>query len=396
MNILIGSGRDLLPFELPTLRDVMRYGIFLREQSGEDVRNYPAVSLAKDIYPKILEKWGRANRSFVAPIINSQPRILKKIQESWEETKNISLGRGKLDVKEAFTPKLDKLFDILNCKCEMFVCSEFGCFGDAGCSKGAHINCTCPKEMKIPELAFIKGQREKTGSIGPHQIGPNLPEHNRQVKKRKRQEDERRRHTEYKQKRKYDTSKPTNELILSHDQTEEQLADVQDGNGGNYELTSGEPSMPSTSHQKAEYNTLEIRNVAMQSIRYGVGLRATAAITTAAFMDAGLITEVDKSLVVDHKRAQEKLMKSLNQEFEDLCQRGEIDCISFDGREDATKVMLKADNSDQQFPNTMKEQHYSACSEPGGRYLYHFKPVKGSKREKSAEVIANNLIDFMK
>ena len=37
MNNLIGSGRDLLPSELPTLRDVMRYGIFLREQSGEDV-----------------------------------------------------------------------------------------------------------------------------------------------------------------------------------------------------------------------------------------------------------------------------------------------------------------------------------------------------------------------
>lgn len=120
---------------------------------------------------------------------------------------------------------------------------------------------TCPKVMKIPvtELAFIKGQREKTGSIGPHQIGlPDLPEHNRQVKKRKRQEDERIRHTEYKQKRKYDTSKPTNEIILSHDQNEEQLADVQDGNGGNYELTSGEPSMPSTSHQKGRVQ--HIRN----------------------------------------------------------------------------------------------------------------------------------------
>src|SRR6218665_120153 len=133
----------------------------------------------------------------------------------------------------------------------------------------------------------------------------------------------------------------------------------------------------------------------MQSIRYGDGLRATAA----AFMDAGLITEVDKSLVVDHnkvKRAQEKLMKSLNQEFEDLCQKGVIDCILFDGREDATKIMLKADNSYQQFPSTIKEQHYLVCSEPDGRYLYHFKPEKGSKREKPAEVIANNLIDFMK
>jgi len=35
----------------------------------------------------------------------------------------------------------------------------------------------------MTELAFIKGQREKTSSIGPHQIDLlDLPEHNRQVK----------------------------------------------------------------------------------------------------------------------------------------------------------------------------------------------------------------------
>jgi hypothetical protein len=127
----------------------------------------------------------------------------------------------------------------------------------------------------------------------------------------------------------------------------------------------------------------------LQSIRYGASLRATAAITTAAFM----ITEEDKRLAVDHnkvKRAQEKVMRCLYQEFDDLCKKnGEIDCIFFDGREDTTIVMLKADISDHQFPSIIKEQHYTVCSEPGGRYLYHFTPEKGSKREKPAEVIAN-------
>ena len=55
--------------------------------------------------------------------------------------------------------------------------------------------------------------------------------------------------------------------------------------------------------QKTEYNTLEMHDAAMQSSRYGIGLRATAAITTAACMDE------DKRLVVDHnkvKRAQGK------------------------------------------------------------------------------------------
>ncbi|KAG8137324.1 hypothetical protein E2320_004569 [Naja naja] len=34
--------------------------------------------------------------------------------------------------------------------------------------------------------------------------------------------------------------------------------------------------------------------------------------------------------------------------------------------------------------------------EPGGRYLYHFTPEKGSKTGKPAQVIADNLVYFMK
>lgn len=38
--------------------------------------------------------------------------------------------------------------------------------------------------MLVKELASFKGQREKIGSIGPHQIDlKDLPEHNRQLKR---------------------------------------------------------------------------------------------------------------------------------------------------------------------------------------------------------------------
>jgi len=70
--------------------------------------------------------------------VNARITILKKIQESW----GISLDRGKLDVKETFTAELDKPFDILNCRFEIVIYSEFGC--PAGCKKEPHINCTCP------------------------------------------------------------------------------------------------------------------------------------------------------------------------------------------------------------------------------------------------------------
>ena len=134
MSNLIGTGRELLPSELPTVRDVLRYGL-LREQSGEDGRNYPAASLAKDIYPAMLQKWELANSSFVIPVVTSRITILNKIKVIWEQAKDISLGRGKHEVKESFNSKLDKLFDMLNCKCTIATCSEFDCPADSGCWK---------------------------------------------------------------------------------------------------------------------------------------------------------------------------------------------------------------------------------------------------------------------
>jgi len=67
-----------LPSELPTLRDILRYDL-VREQSGDDARNYPAATVARDIYLKVIENWERASHSFVNPVVNARNTILKKI-----------------------------------------------------------------------------------------------------------------------------------------------------------------------------------------------------------------------------------------------------------------------------------------------------------------------------
>jgi len=111
--------------------------------------------------------------------------IISKLKEVWDQAVKFSLGKGKLDAKERFMVKVNKLFDILTCKCHITICEEEGCVNQA------QINCSCCREKKIPvkELAYIKGQTEKVGSIGPHQMGgPDLPEHKRQVKTLDRQE----------------------------------------------------------------------------------------------------------------------------------------------------------------------------------------------------------------
>ena len=119
LSNLIGSGRDLLPSQLPTLWDILRYELLLREQSDKDLRNYTGAGIANDIYPKGLENCERENSLFVTFVLNSRTTILNKIESSWEQAKNISLIRGTVGVKEAFTSKLDRLFDILNYKCNI-------------------------------------------------------------------------------------------------------------------------------------------------------------------------------------------------------------------------------------------------------------------------------------
>ena len=151
--------------------------------------------------------------------------------------------------------------------------------------------------------------------------------------------------------------------------------------------------------QKKEYNTSSIRNVALTSLRYGIGARPTAALTTAAWIDAGLITKENTKLVVDHNkvvRAQQKVMEELQQELDNMARNGNIECILFDGRKDLTKTMFKVEGTDQQYPGVIKEEHYSVCMEPGGNYLFHFTPEKATKNTKAAEVIANHLVAWMK
>ncbi|KAG0718100.1 hypothetical protein GWK47_007861 [Chionoecetes opilio] len=156
---------------------------------------------------------------------------------------------------------------------------------------------------------------------------------------------------------------------------------------------------PAASTQ-VQKNYDEISNIALASVRYGIGLRPTAAIATAALIDAGIITEDNTSKVIDKskvKRAQEKLMRELGQEFEEKCREdGGISCILFDRRTDLTNVMMEAEGSDQSFPAMIKEEHYSAVSEPGSYYLFHFIPEKATKEESHAEKFAKIMFAWLK
>jgi hypothetical protein len=140
----------------------------MREISDQDRRNYSNDELIADVVTELLDRWSSANPKFIEPIINSKVRIKTKLKAVWDQANKVSAGRARLEEKERFLNKLDRLLDILTCKCEIKSCADVGC--SSACVSEAHIDCTCSKDAKIPviELAFIKGQREKVGSVGPH------------------------------------------------------------------------------------------------------------------------------------------------------------------------------------------------------------------------------------
>ena len=147
LSVYLGVGRELIPSEQPPIRDILRYGLLQRELSEKDKRNNTVDELVTMMYNVLARQWANANPKFKSPILNHDVTIKKKLRGLWEQAVHYSEGNGKIKDKEKFAAKLDKLADVLNCKCRISLCSELEC--EASCEKEVHIECSCPAEKKI-------------------------------------------------------------------------------------------------------------------------------------------------------------------------------------------------------------------------------------------------------
>ena len=57
---------------------------------------------------------------------------------------------------------------------------------------------------------------------------------------------------------------------------------------------------------------------------------------------------------------------------------------------------MTIDGSARKYPATIKEEHYTVCAEPGGKYLCHFTSKEATKNMKHAEIIADNIVKFLR
>ncbi|KAG7162079.1 putative MOXD1 1-like 2 [Homarus americanus] len=160
----------------------------------------------------------------------------------------------------------------------------------------SHIDCGCPREKKIPvlELEFIKAQRTKAEGQGSMQMGSiDYSETKKQIANAKKREQIREREQKKKMK--------SEEAIQREEELCQDVYHFFDSSSDEQEATSDdsskEPSEPLP--KKMKYNTRNISNIALASIRHHAGLREAAEIATAAWIDAGLISREDVSLSAD-------------------------------------------------------------------------------------------------
>ena len=110
-------------------------------------------------------------------------------------------------------------------------------------------------------------------------------------------------------------------------------------------------------------NRQNFPTIAAVSMRYGISNRATAAIASAALIDAGLVTEEDSSKVLDHKkvhREKQKLMDTLQASADQKYKEEDIKCIFFNGRKKWTNVMEIDEETGKYYQSKVKMDHIVA------------------------------------
>ena len=138
-------------------------------------------------------------------------------------------------------------------------------------------------------------------------------------------------------------------------------------------------------------------NLARMSERFQISNRAAAAIANSVMQDLGLITDNDKTYVIDRSKLQRERqrchaeIRKKEQENFKL-----VNTIYFNGRKDATQVTMQGSN-DKFYRSVQLEDHYTMVGQPGEYYLSHFSTEDGKGRtiaQKIFNIIANTELHY--
>ena len=364
----VGGPSSLPQSELPLLKE-----IFALEKQLKDMSKIVTTKeLLDGVYDEIIVIYKKVNSNL--PLI-SEKRGKENLNTLHDKYKKlIRSGTSSQKFKE-FQSKLDSIFDLIACKCDINTCEAVSC---DGCENGAHITCKCTKDKKIPlkELSFVLDQRNRVGGKGKMQLGAlDAKETNRMEKNLLK-----------KQKKKYGDDKQGDlDRIQPHEEEGEEDTTKDDDY---FYFDEPEPEPKKVTQQ----NRMKLRNAAKECVRWNVSPRGGAAIISAALVDYGIVTENDTALVVDKNKLRREIEAFQNELKEEQMLELSIKKPGgfwFDGKKDDT-LCVETDSEGKKKNVVKKEEHVSVISEPGGQYVTHLTPPGGKGVE-----IAKDLTCFL-
>ena len=138
------SIEELPPGDLSTLRNVLANAIWLKESTNQTNNNFTNQMLGEKMVPIILQSYKRVNLL----TLYQYKSIYNKFIKEWNEFKKSCRTSSKKGKKKIlFDSRLDKLFDIIKCKCDIQKCFDAGY---DGCKFQAHVViCKCLRDTKV-------------------------------------------------------------------------------------------------------------------------------------------------------------------------------------------------------------------------------------------------------
>ena len=114
----IGGPSELLPNEVPTLRDCLKKVLHI-QQLQPSKTTYPKANIYRNVATLIIDAWQRSNYLFQPPMTISINAIAKRLKNAYDFIDAKVNKHRKPKLPYNFEQDLDSLFDILKCKCKM-------------------------------------------------------------------------------------------------------------------------------------------------------------------------------------------------------------------------------------------------------------------------------------
>ena len=164
MEEYLGTAKDFLHTEVPTLRDCLRLALFIQKENFMELekgKTKPIKDVLDEVVKRIFEQWQLSNVLFKPPVTIKPWSVQKKLKSVWVKISDMVWHRTTPSVKQRtdLEEQLDRLLDIVLCKCPITVCTK-PCRKDC---LGGHSICFCPRSSKVPEvdLSWLHAQRQK-------------------------------------------------------------------------------------------------------------------------------------------------------------------------------------------------------------------------------------------